>query len=539
MIGSHQTTKSTQDTKFLPHHLKKNSELGSWWLKQYVRFISECSFCVRISMRKSIFAAALLLALSASVPAMFMNMSVQVPVDRVTKNVEAWIKEKPADAQGYYVLGRIHAMAYAYGPELSLWGSQPAGGRRGGRAGAGAPPAGGENADPFNGQLPGFAPYDSIQVQRRDGAKGLTADDAKHLEASIANYSKAIELDPKSALYELGLGWILQETSKHSARLPEKFSAEVNVTDAEKAGYDALIKKLGDADARAREDASKALVLAMPKPYAQVKAVKSADPEVAARAAALVKAHFSVQALEHYRKAYQMNVEKDLAGRAGIAADSQIAAEAGEHIVEILKELPEVAKENEAKEVAANVQKIRSKMGPITPVIFAMPGEARPEEGLGGLIDSARRVKFDLAADGSGREWPWLKPETALLVWDPAGTGKITDGRQLFGSRTWFVWFRDGYEALSTLDDNRDGKLTSAELQGIGVWQDKNTNGISDPGEVLTTQQAGIAAISTRAASGADGVLTSSGGIRFTDGRSVPSFDWVTSPAAEESVAGH
>jgi hypothetical protein len=51
----------------------------------------------------------------------------------------------------------------------------------------------------------------------------------------------------------------------------------------------------------------------------------------------------------------------------------------------------------------------------------------------------------------------------------------IRDARQLFGSRTWWIFFRDGYEALSVLDDNRDGQLTGAEMEGIAVWVDRKS----------------------------------------------------------------
>ena len=45
----------------------------------------------------------------------------------------------------------------------------------------------------------------------------------------------------------------------------------------------------------------------------------------------------------------------------------------------------------------------------------------------------------------------------------------------MFGSVTWWLFFSDGYRALDTLDDNRDGRLTGSELSGIAVWFDRNT----------------------------------------------------------------
>jgi hypothetical protein len=469
---------------------------------------------------------------------MFINNSVQVPVERVVANVEAWIKDKPQDAQAYYVLGRIHAMAWAYGADLNLWRATPAGGARGSGAGDGGRGAAG--ADPFAGQLPGFAPYDSVEVRRDEQKKKVTAEDAKHLEESIKNYTKAVELDKQNALYELGLGWILQETGKVAASLPVGFggAAEVKVTAEEKAAYEGSIKQLGDADAKTRDDASAVLRGAMPKPLAQLKAVKGDDPEVTARVEGLLRGYWEMQALEHYRKAYALRVDQDLKRPGGLqSGDTQLAAEAGEAILDVLKAQPQAAKENEARDVAANVKTLRGKPMAVTPVIFAMP-EMGPAQHVGDLVDSSKRVTFDLAGDQVARTWPWLKDGTALLVWDPAHTAAITNGRQLFGSRTWWIFFRDGYEALSVLDDNRDGRLTGAELQGIAVWIDRNGDGVSQAGEVLTLEQAGIESIGVRATVDGDGTLTNATGVRFVDGRTVRTFDWVTSPVQTDATAG-
>ena len=41
-----------------------------------------------------------------------------------------------------------------------------------------------------------------------------------------------------------------------------------------------------------------------------------------------------------------------------------------------------------------------------------------------------------------------------------------------------------GYEPMSMLDDNCNGWLEGNELSGLSVWQDRNSNGVSDMGEV-------------------------------------------------------
>ena len=45
-----------------------------------------------------------------------------------------------------------------------------------------------------------------------------------------------------------------------------------------------------------------------------------------------------------------------------------------------------------------------------------------------------------------------------------AYAGVICSGLQMFGSYSFFLFWNNGYEALSALDDNQDGKLDGAEL---------------------------------------------------------------------------
>ena len=76
-----------------------------------------------------------------------------------------------------------------------------------------------------------------------------------------------------------------------------------------------------------------------------------------------------------------------------------------------------------------------------------------------------------------------------LLVRDPEGRGMITSGEQLFGSRSFGGkpgggnW-EHGFEALGTLDSDKDGKVSGGELTGLALWFDENRDAVSQPGEV-------------------------------------------------------
>jgi hypothetical protein len=94
------------------------------------------------------------------------------------------------------------------------------------------------------------------------------------------------------------------------------------------------------------------------------------------------------------------------------------------------------------------------------------------------------------------------------------------------------MFFEDGYHALDALDDNRDGELSGNELKGLSLWFDRNSNGVSDPGEVVPIEKTGIAAISVRATSRSGDSPCNMAGLRMQDGRVLPTYDWVTTPAS-------
>src|SRR4029077_2545014 len=83
------------------------------------------------------------------------------------------------------------------------------------------------------------------------------------------------------------------------------------------------------------------------------------------------------------------------------------------------------------------------------------------------------------------------------------------------------------YQALWALDDNGDGVLSGSELRGLAVWNDRNCDGVSDPGEVVPIELLGITAISCGSQIDSRGMRWNSQGVTFTDGHSRPTYDWL------------
>ena len=120
---------------------------------------------------------------------------------------------------------------------------------------------------------------------------------------------------------------------------------------------------------------------------------------------------------------------------------------------------------------------------------------------------------------GEGRSARKVVPRRALAEWDPDGRGDICSGQQLFGSVSWWLFFRNGYEALDALDDNRDGSLAGTELKGIAAWFDADSDGRSDPGEVTPVERLGVVALSTQVTSYDGDSPMSDRGVTMADGR--------------------
>jgi hypothetical protein len=112
------------------------------------------------------------------------------------------------------------------------------------------------------------------------------------------------------------------------------------------------------------------------------------------------------------------------------------------------------------------------------------------------------KTQFDFGADGFAEQTGWVSPQDGLVVWDRNANGKIDNGTELLGSAS-----EDGFAALARQDGNRDGRIDAADavFANLRVWRDVNGNGLTEAGELLTTEQASIRAIDlAKTASGAD-----------------------------------
>ncbi len=232
-------------------------------------------------------------------------------------------------------------------------------------------------------------------------------------------------------------------------------------------------------------------------------------------------------ALGAYRKAYQIAKADDLKPDSVImiGVDS-IFVQSGEAIKRLTAEDKSELAQKERAELDADFKLYSSRPKAITPILIGLNRSAPFEK----LINRRARVYFDLAGDEVLRQWPWIRSNAAWLVWDAEDTGRIRNGRQLFGNAMFWMFFSDGYAALASLDDNQDGWLRGMELHGISAWNDLNENGVSDRGEVTPIYRLGIRALRTKFDTSMPDALSASKGVLWSDGKISASYDWIPSP---------
>jgi hypothetical protein len=129
--------------------------------------------------------------------------------------------------------------------------------------------------------------------------------------------------------------------------------------------------------------------------------------------------------------------------------------------------------------------------------------------GRGYTLTSAQNgVKFDFSGNGKFPQISWTAAgwNGGFLVLDRNGNGKIDNGSELFGNLTPQPTTAgkkaNGFLALAVYDlpangGNGDGWIDEKDAiySKLLIWVDKNHNGISEPGELLTLKQAGVLAI--------------------------------------------
>lgn len=233
------------------------------------------------------------------------------------------------------------------------------------------------------------------------------------------------------------------------------------------------------------------------------------------------------KAVEEYRKVIEAawEEEKD-AKSAGLFGDS-VTAEAAGYLIHLLDKDDDII---EIKTLKAHRRKMGRLPRPITPIVIPLRGNL----GVRDLEDLSGNVPFDADGTGLQKRWTWIAKDAGWLVSDPHHTGKVTSVLQFFGGVTFGMFWENGYHALASLDDDRDGVLSGKELEGLAIWQDLNGNGLCERGEVKPVADWGIVAVSCTSVTDMthpDRITYSPQGVYFRDGSNRPTYDIILHPA--------
>jgi hypothetical protein len=440
------------------------------------------------------------------------------PLERMVANLEARLTEAPDDIQARYNLGRAHAFAFAL-ERSTLW----------------------------------AFPRDDVRYVKdwRDQEKRgsqlslppLTPEQRLvHLTEGVRQLSRVCSMAGDSGYRKgephLTFAWLLETGATFAGQVdtPGLLGAQATpLSEPDEAQLRGWIAELGASAAATAEAARQGLsapenlTRALPLLYEQR---ASTDERRRMAVLALLERAWIERAIVEYAHALELSFPVEASGESLPSRDEEerrhmVSYEAIEGSRRLITKrgVQGPVEERLLADLATKQQQLDELplASWITPMIVAVEHCKALDE----LLAPGVLVPFDLDGDGLVEPWPWVAPSTGFLVWDPEHRGEITSGLQLFGSASGWLFFPDGYHVLDALDDDRDQRLTGSELAGIAVWFDRDTDGVSDEGEVLAVEDLGIVALATDATERIGPSLGNPCGLELADGTVLPTYDWV------------
>jgi len=105
------------------------------------------------------------------------------------------------------------------------------------------------------------------------------------------------------------------------------------------------------------------------------------------------------------------------------------------------------------------------------------------------------KINFDLDNNGFKEATSWIDNNDAFIAIDKNNNGTIDNGSELFGNKSIsnnaYAYTnpnaKNGFESLKELDSNNDDIIDEKdkEFTNLLLWQDKNSNGISETDELI------------------------------------------------------
>jgi hypothetical protein len=124
----------------------------------------------------------------------------------------------------------------------------------------------------------------------------------------------------------------------------------------------------------------------------------------------------------------------------------------------------------------------------ITPIAIDLNGD-----GIHTIARQNMTGTFDLLGTGKAIQSGWLSGDDGFLAIDTNGNGQIDNISELFGGAS----KGSGFAKLSSYDSNGDGQVNAADalFSSLMIWQDANSNGKTDAGELISLAKAGVVSL--------------------------------------------
>jgi hypothetical protein len=142
----------------------------------------------------------------------------------------------------------------------------------------------------------------------------------------------------------------------------------------------------------------------------------------------------------------------------------------------------------------------RRSVGLVSPLVLDLNGDGIQ------TLSITDGVRFDLNANGTIDNVGWASSQDGLLAVDLNSDGQINSGAELFGEfslKSDGEKAADGFDALASYDSNHDGIINGEDkiFDRLTVWQDSNSDGLTDSGELKSLNELGIRSIDLAAVS--------------------------------------
>ena len=138
-----------------------------------------------------------------------------------------------------------------------------------------------------------------------------------------------------------------------------------------------------------------------------------------------------------------------------------------------------------------NVETIFYRGKPLSPVVLDLSGDGLRFESL-----ATSAALYDSNTDGKKESVAWTGTGTGILAYDLDGD-KLIDRTNEIAFTSYKPGAKTDLEGLTAFDSNKNGKLDAGDKdwKKFVVWLDRNGDGSSDAGEVVTLDKVGIANI--------------------------------------------